>query len=147
MKKIEWELLEQDQSGYMYRSKVPGGWMVKCVEDVLVDLNEDRKMCNGYEWRSALCFVPDPSYQWLEESKSTVEKYGHEAHCNLMFPGTLNTDEDHCSCKPEPVTASRVAILRNMTDSSMLECKEALVKNDGNIDKAYIYLITHVKRG
>ncbi len=34
MKKLVWEELKQDQAGYMYRCKVPGGWLVKEVHDV-----------------------------------------------------------------------------------------------------------------
>lgn len=27
------------------------------------------------------------------------QKYGHERHCNLMFPMTVNTEADFCDCK------------------------------------------------
>lgn len=26
-------------------------------------------------------------------------KHGHEAHCSLMFPATLGTEDDHCDCR------------------------------------------------
>ena len=64
---VVWEKVEQEQSGYLYRAKVPGDWLVKEVQDVLTS-NEDAglKMHDGYEWRSSLCFVPDVDHAWVD---------------------------------------------------------------------------------
>lgn len=72
---ITWEKVEQDQAGYLYRTKVPGGWLVKDVQDVLTtDEQAGLRMHQDYEWRSSLCFVPDPNHSW--EIQSTTCKHG-----------------------------------------------------------------------
>lgn len=53
---LKWEQLEQDHAGYIYRARVPGGWLVK---EVLTDCRD-----SGYEWRSSLVFIPDPDRTW-----------------------------------------------------------------------------------
>lgn len=42
------------------------------------------------------------------ESPSLLNEYGHEAHCNLMFLATMNTEDDHCDC-----AASKVEIFHD----------------------------------
>lgn len=46
------------------RAKVPGGWLVKVFEDVTTYLGEDRGIVDGYNWRIAMTFVPDPKHEW-----------------------------------------------------------------------------------
>ena len=62
--KIVWEPVQQDQAGHMCRTRTPGGWLVMHTMDVQTTMSDGSKQ-EGYEWRSALCFVPDPQYQWL----------------------------------------------------------------------------------
>jgi len=45
------------------RAKVPGGWLVKAMENVMSTL-PDGRTDTGYEWRLAMAFVPDPDHQW-----------------------------------------------------------------------------------
>ena len=59
---IEWEELRQTQAGYLYRAQVPGGWLVKEVQDVGIVLNGS--LDHGYSWQSTLVFIPDPTHSW-----------------------------------------------------------------------------------
>jgi hypothetical protein len=45
------------------RAKVPGGWLVKAFENVSHSLL-DGGMSDGWDWRVAMAFVPDPNYEW-----------------------------------------------------------------------------------
>lgn len=57
---LNWESIEDSQSSAgTYRAKVIGGWLVKTVENVHISLHDDRINQSGYEWRTAMCFVPD----------------------------------------------------------------------------------------
>jgi len=59
--KIEWEFID----GYHARMKVPGGWIFKVLEDVYEDRSEyGQGMVAGYQFRIAICFVPDPNHSW-----------------------------------------------------------------------------------
>ena len=49
-----------------------------------------------------------------------MNKYGHEDWCNLMFPATLNTDEDYCDCGAH--------VSKTYKEQ---EDKKALTKNNG----------------
>ena len=64
MKNLEWEQIDD----YHQRAKVFGGWLVKAYEDVLHNF-EDRGMTNGWDWRVAMCFVPDSKHEWTMISK------------------------------------------------------------------------------
>lgn len=65
MIKLDWEEVEDNHAGYMYRSMVPGGWLVKITEDVCSPSNVDHiGWQQDYEWRSSLTFIPDPTYEW-----------------------------------------------------------------------------------
>ena len=56
---MEWEYL----CDYLHRLKVPGGWIVKHIEDVMTNVSQDT-IEHGYEFRSSICFVPDPDHTW-----------------------------------------------------------------------------------
>lgn len=60
-KLLHWESIDGDPM--LCRAKVPGGWLVREQHDVLHNLSH-QDMVKGYEWRSALCFVPDPTHEW-----------------------------------------------------------------------------------
>src|SRR5215213_5758267 len=83
MDKQVWEEVPQNHAGYLYRLKVPGGWIVKETHDVSrqrpMSYNTDNgsrytewENVEGFEWRSTMCFVPDPEYKWLQPSESSV---------------------------------------------------------------------------
>ena len=50
------------------RAKVHGGWIVKTFENVIHDVYEGM-MRDGWDWRVAMCFVPDPNHEWIIEDK------------------------------------------------------------------------------
>lgn len=66
--KMVWEKIESDTSGTMYRSRTPTGWLVYEINNVLHTAH-DVPLQSGYEWRSAMTFVPDPEGVWLKEIK------------------------------------------------------------------------------
>ena len=51
----------------MYRAKVPGGWLVKSLMDIII-VREYGNMQQGYDWRAALVFIPDPLHTWGTQS-------------------------------------------------------------------------------
>jgi hypothetical protein len=54
---LEWEYIDN----WHKRAKIPGGWLVKAYEDIVQPSREFR---TGWDWRIAMCFVPDPNYEW-----------------------------------------------------------------------------------
>ena len=44
------------------RAKVFGGWLVKSVDPVAHIM--DGGVVDGWDWRTAMCFVPDPKHEW-----------------------------------------------------------------------------------
>lgn len=60
---IFWEEIKQEQAGYLYRAKVPNGWLVKEVQDVGNDYT-GKGVESGYFWTSSLVFVPDVEHKW-----------------------------------------------------------------------------------
>jgi hypothetical protein len=68
MAEIKWEQIQQDHGDYLYRAKVPGGWLVKNTNDVLTtrsDPNDHRYPYEeNLEYRSSICFIPDPNNEW-----------------------------------------------------------------------------------
>lgn len=56
---MNWEWIDN----YHRRARVPGGWIVKAVEDV-VHKTEFHGMRPGWDYRVAMCFVPDPNNEW-----------------------------------------------------------------------------------
>lgn len=65
---MNWEQIDD----YHLRAKVIGGWIVKAYEDVMhQDPNEEDQWDSGYDYRVAICFVPDQNHEWkLEEDKA-----------------------------------------------------------------------------
>ena len=58
---LNWENIDD----YHKRAKVTGGWLVKAFEDVYEDRSDyGQGMVAGWQWRIAICFVPDPNYEW-----------------------------------------------------------------------------------
>jgi hypothetical protein len=55
---MNWEEIDE----YHWRAKVRGGWVLKCVEDVMQ--NVDGMLKAGWDWRSSICFIPDPKHEW-----------------------------------------------------------------------------------
>jgi len=59
---LNWECFDN----YYRRAKVFGGWLV--IHDSDVSHQTDRGIESGWDWRPAMCFVPDANYEWrLEE--------------------------------------------------------------------------------
>lgn len=56
---IKWE----DIDPFHKRAMIPGGWLVKAFEDVIED-RYGQGMKGGWQWRIAMCFVPDPTHEW-----------------------------------------------------------------------------------
>lgn len=61
-----WEELKQNHGGYLYRSKVPNGWLVKEVQDT-GSYDQNARLVDGYYWTSSITFVPDPEHSWEVE--------------------------------------------------------------------------------
>lgn len=66
---IIWEELETTNAGYMSRTRVPGGWLVRLTMDVRSPIysgyvTPPYEHQEGYEWRSSICFYPDPEHKW-----------------------------------------------------------------------------------
>lgn len=61
--KLEWVNMEQDTAGHIQRAMIPGGWLVRQIDDVCSDYT-GRGIESGYEWRTSMTFVPDPDHVW-----------------------------------------------------------------------------------
>lgn len=55
MAKLQFEEVESNLAGTVWRAQVPGGWIVRVTNE------------NGYGWRDSVCFMPDPNHEWLKE--------------------------------------------------------------------------------
>jgi len=60
---MDWEQID----GFHFRLKVPGGWIFKVLEDVVH--GSDRGLQPGWDWRVAICFIPDPDHLWVVEKR------------------------------------------------------------------------------
>ena len=60
---MDWETID----GFHFRLMVPGGWVFKVLEDVVHET--DRGKLPGWDWRPAICFIPDPNHEWKIEKK------------------------------------------------------------------------------
>lgn len=79
MEQLKWEKVEQDHGGFLYRVKVPGGWLVRWTEDVCTSFTDsDHRYPYQYnlEWRSSICFLPDPEGAWLHEKEEVNKPTG-----------------------------------------------------------------------
>ena len=59
-KKLEWESIGDN----FERAKVFGGWLVQNHTDVYHPENGFSGGGEGWDWRPALCFVPDVKHEW-----------------------------------------------------------------------------------
>jgi hypothetical protein len=60
-KNLEWEQIDD----YTRRARVFGGWLVESNAPVYHNMMEQgRGMEDGWDWRIATCFVPDPNNKW-----------------------------------------------------------------------------------
>jgi hypothetical protein len=63
---MDWEQIDN----YTSRCRVPRGWLVRIMEPVTHNLiDEGRGMTDGWDFRPALCFYPDPYQEWIIEKK------------------------------------------------------------------------------
>lgn len=60
--KIEWEPVEQEHDGNLYRAKVPGGWLYKQVDPQAIVLNGQVDV-DWYSFTSSLAFVPSVRHE------------------------------------------------------------------------------------
>lgn len=65
---LKWEPLQSDnQTLFVSRSKVFGGWLVSATMDVRSAVNTGYNQpdyTTGYEWRTSITFVPDHNHEW-----------------------------------------------------------------------------------
>ena len=59
---MKWEPIDNRTE----RAKVFGGWLVMITEPVVHQTNNGVQ--DGWDWRLAICFVPDPEHQWELET-------------------------------------------------------------------------------
>lgn len=74
---IVWESIFTTHAEYLSRAKVHGGWLVKSVSDVrtlVPDGYGGYTTTDGYEWRTALTFIPDPDHEWTPTRQETLNK-------------------------------------------------------------------------
>lgn len=50
------------------RAKVIGGWVLKAYENVC-ETTPHNTFESGYNWRVAMCFIPDPNHEWQIENE------------------------------------------------------------------------------
>lgn len=58
---VEFESLSTNISAYLYRAKVPGGWLVTCTDEspmTVTDYGYDQK------YHTAPIFIADPTHSW-----------------------------------------------------------------------------------
>lgn len=53
----------EEIDAYHQRAKVHGGWLVKAHEPV-AHSTDSNGMQDGWDWRVAMAFVPDPKHEW-----------------------------------------------------------------------------------
>ncbi|HMG11719.1 MAG TPA: hypothetical protein VK571_00955 [Gemmatimonadaceae bacterium] len=56
--KIEWESVQHDHLGYIYRTRTPNGWLVRHFIESCI---------GGGEPVIAMAEVTDPKHEWLSE--------------------------------------------------------------------------------
>jgi len=61
---IKWETIDD----WHQRAKVYGGWLIKAYEPVSHNLiAEGQGVVSGWDYRIALCFIPDDGHLWGTE--------------------------------------------------------------------------------
>lgn len=70
MIELVWEAVKTNHDT-LYRAKVFGGWLVRVDNDVISNPTGDMGMgSSGYEWRTALTFIPDVNHEWGKENSN-----------------------------------------------------------------------------
>ncbi len=67
---VRWQRLEQNgHAGYLYRAEVPGGWLVKAVDEIMQPPLPAGYPFGGreYDTVSSMTFLPDPEHAWSPE--------------------------------------------------------------------------------
>lgn len=80
----KWEDVPHNRGTYLSRLKVPGGWLIREEQDVQTYHPGPERFATGSEWRSSICFMPDPLYQWLQPIAPTKEDDSVEAQIARM---------------------------------------------------------------
>jgi len=64
--KLKWEKIFSEHSNYLNRAAVFGGWLVMSTDDVIEYQGDQSHKTGqeGYQWRTSICFIPDPSHSW-----------------------------------------------------------------------------------
>ena len=64
---LKWEWIHE---GFMQRSKVPWGWLVRCYENVFHPdkVTYSDQYGTGFDYRIFVCFVFDPFHWWNTEA-------------------------------------------------------------------------------
>jgi len=74
---MNWEQIGENEQ----RVRVFGGWLVKSYESVShVDIHNCVSPVDGYDWRIAMAFVPDPDNQWQLEGESAEPEPESESY-------------------------------------------------------------------
>lgn len=58
---LNWESIEHNHRGYIYRAKVPGGWIVRLYEDNQIS---DGGLPYINAITHSITFIPDPKHLW-----------------------------------------------------------------------------------
>ncbi len=59
---MKWERIDD----WHERVQIYGGWLVKAREAVVHDRSENGQgMIDGWDFRVAMCFIPDPNHEWI----------------------------------------------------------------------------------
>lgn len=61
---LVWEPIGEKHE-QLARTRTPTGWLVCKMDDVYRDDPNRGGMQSGWEWRTAIAFVPDPDGVWL----------------------------------------------------------------------------------
>lgn len=61
---MEWEKIKDPHGDRLFRAKVPGGWLVKVVDEVYTRRFPDEEAVIGCEWSTSITFIPDAGYSW-----------------------------------------------------------------------------------
>lgn len=91
-----------------------------------------------YEWPSNAKNAARAGYVAAKRLLRATQQAKHAAHCNLNFPATLGTDEDHCSCgatqqapasepveRNDPLSALSIRLLVHLGKVSQDDANEA----------------------
>ena len=64
--KRKWEDLTDDNfATTLRRTKVPWGWLVMAIEEVIHNrMDNGQGMIGGWDWRTSITFVFDPFHWW-----------------------------------------------------------------------------------